>query len=84
MEEAKAAAAELKVKFKPKMSESNMGTHPIYSREYSGRPADFNRYLCLGTSRKAEHCMRIHFEWDKETQQIVVHHAGDHLPTNAS
>lgn len=82
MESAKAAAETLKITFKPKMSETGMGTHPVYNREYSGRSADFNRHLCLGTSRKAEHCMRIHFEWDEAIHKIVVHHAGNHLPTS--
>lgn len=80
MDDAMEATNAVGIEFKPSMSDTTMGNHPIYQRKYNNRPADFNRHLCMGTSRRPEHCMRIHFEWDETQNKIVIHHAGNHLP----
>lgn len=80
IDDAIAATEAIGIEFKPSMSDTTMGNHPIYQRQYNNRPADFSRHLCMGTSRRPEHCMRIHFEWDEEQNKIVIHHAGNHLP----
>lgn len=66
--------------FKPMLSEKAKGRHKIYDRKYNGRIASFDKHICLGTSRDAKNCFRIHFEYCEEQQKIVVHHAGKHLP----
>lgn len=82
MDEAKAASSAVNIEFKPSMSDTSMGRHAVYDRKYNGRDVDFNRHLCIGTSRSPDRCFRVHFEWDGVNQKIVVHHAGSHLPVS--
>ncbi|MNG11969.1 hypothetical protein D3C84_955460 [compost metagenome] len=71
------------IEFKPKMSEVTIGRY-FDDRKYKNRLADMNRHFCLGTSRDTKWALRIHFEWDKEDQLLVIHHAGRHLETSQS
>lgn len=71
---------DINAEFKPKLSDKAKGRHLVFEREYKGKLADFDRHICLGTSRDTQHCFRLHFEFDEEESVIVVHHAGDHLP----
>lgn len=71
------------IEFKPKMSEVTMGRY-FDDRKYKNRLADMNRHFCLGTARDTKWTLRIHFEWDKEDQILVIHHAGRHLETSQS
>lgn len=80
LHDATKALAEINVEFKPQISEKAKGRHNIYKRPYRNRTANFDKHLCLGTSRDAAHCYRIHFEYCSEEKKIVIHHAGKHLP----
>lgn len=71
---------DINAEFKPKLSDKAKGRHLVFEREYKGKLADFDRHICLGSSRDSQHCFRLHFEFDEEESVIVVHHAGDHLP----
>lgn len=70
---------ELGVEYKPKMSDVTKGRSAGWERRYKGRAADMDKHLAIGSSRKPEACLRIHFEYDPEDRVIVVHHAGRHL-----
>jgi hypothetical protein len=71
------------IEFKPSMSDVTMGQF-FDNRKYKQRTADMNRHFCLGNARDATRTLRIHFEWDDEDEQIVIHHAGRHLETTQS
>ena len=66
--------------FKLMLSDKTKGRHEVYKRKYNGKAASFDKHICLGTSRDAQNCFRLHFEFCVEQQKIVVHHAGKHLP----
>lgn len=66
--------------FKPMLSDKAKGRHEIYKRQYNGRTANFDKHICLGSSRDPKNCFRLHFEFCNDQRKIVVHHAGKHLP----
>ena len=51
----------------------------LYYPLYKGKKVDIGRHLGIGDSRFPERCFRVHFHFDEDNQQIVVHHAGRHL-----
>lgn len=52
-----------------------------YFRFYEGRKIDISRHIKLGRAHDPKYTLRLHFHWDDERSQIVIHHAGEHLPT---
>jgi len=52
-----------------------------YFRLYKGQRVDITRHIKLGRVYDQRHTLRLHFHWDGDDACIVVHHAGEHLPT---
>jgi hypothetical protein len=64
------------------MSDVTKGKHEqYYFRPYEGSKVDISRHIKLGRAFDPRYTMRIHFHWDERHAKIVVHHAGEHLPT---
>ena len=55
-----------------------------YARIYEGHRVDISKHIRLGTSFDQRYTLRLHFHWDPLRELIVVHHAGQHMPTLAS
>jgi hypothetical protein len=72
------------ITFAAGMSETTQGRFDIYRREYAGVKVDIGRHFRIGTSFDPTRTIRVHFHWDEAEQTIVIHHAGEHLPTRAS
>jgi hypothetical protein len=69
------------ITFAQGMSDVTMGKYGP-NLKYKNRAADLNRHFRLGTARDKTRTMRIHFEWDADDNRLVIHHAGEHLPTS--
>lgn len=82
LKEAIAAGLRHHIDFKGDTAETTKGKHATYQRQYNGKTISIGKHLGLGTSRSPERCFRLHFHWDRENQQLVIHHAGRHLPTS--
>jgi hypothetical protein len=52
-----------------------------YYVQYEGQRIDISRHIKLGRAFDPRFTLRLHFHWDAECAKIVVHHAGEHLPT---
>ncbi len=52
-----------------------------YFVKYAGQRSFLDRHLKKGTSRAKEHCFRIYFFWDDDSQQVVVGWLPSHLDT---
>lgn len=52
-----------------------------YVVQYDGERVDISRHIKLGRAFDPRYTLRLHFHWDVERARIVVHHAGEHLPT---
>lgn len=52
-----------------------------YFRQYEGQRVDISRHIKLGRNYDQRYTLRLYFHWDVERSKIVVHHAGEHLPT---
>jgi hypothetical protein len=67
------------------MSEISKGLSgkPYYAN-YQGQRVDLSRHIKLGRTFDPRYTLRLHFHWDAERSMIVVHHAGQHLPTWAN
>ena len=52
-----------------------------YMRLYDGQKVDISRHIKLGRAFDQRYTLRLHFHWDAKAARIVVHHAGEHLPT---
>lgn len=64
------------------MSEITKGKNDqAYSAQYEGKRVDISRHIKLGRAFDPRYTLRLHFHWDDERAKIVVHHAGEHLPT---
>jgi hypothetical protein len=64
------------------MSDVTKGKHEQhYFRPYEGEKVDISRHIKLGRAFDPRYTMRVHFHWDELQAKIVVHHAGEHLPT---
>ncbi|CAD6531866.1 hypothetical protein LMG27952_02630 [Paraburkholderia hiiakae] len=64
------------------MSDVTKGKHEQhYFRFYEGEKIDISRHIRLGRAFDPRYTMRVHFHWDALRGKIVVHHAGEHLPT---
>lgn len=64
------------------MSEVTKGKfEQYYFRQYGGQRIDISRHIKLGRNYDQRYTLRLHFHWDAERAKIVVHHAGEHLPT---
>jgi hypothetical protein len=55
-----------------------------YFRQYEGQRVDISRHIKLGRAFDQRYTLRLYFHWDAEHAKIVVHHAGEHLPTLTS
>lgn len=53
----------------------------VYVALYEGQRVDVSRHIKLGRAFDPRYTLRLHFHWDAERAKIVVHHAGEHLPT---
>jgi hypothetical protein len=56
-----------------------VGSFEGYRRQYNGRTWELGRHLCIGNSRDPQRCFRVYFDWDEQSKQIVIFHAGRHL-----
>lgn len=64
------------------MSEITKGKHEQhYFRLYEGEKVDISRHIRLGRAFDPRYTLRLHFHWDALRAKVVVHHAGEHLPT---
>ena len=54
-----------------------------YTRLYDGQKVDISRHIKLGRTHDPRHTLRLHFHWDARAAKIVIHHAGEHLPTGS-
>lgn len=64
------------------MSEVTKGKYEQhYFRQYEGQRVDISRHIKLGRYHDQRYTLRLYFHWDAERAMIVVHHAGEHLPT---
>lgn len=64
------------------MSEITKGKHEQhYFRLYEGEKVDISRHIKLGRAFDPRYTLRLHFHWDALRAKVVVHHAGEHLPT---
>jgi hypothetical protein len=70
------------IRFSGDTSPTTQGQFSDYQRTYKNRPVNIGKHLGIGTSRDPRRCFRLHFHWDDEDKQLVVHHAGRHLPTS--
>lgn len=52
-----------------------------YFRLYEGQRVDISRHVKLGRNHDQRYTLRLYFHWDADGSKIVVHHAGEHLPT---
>lgn len=75
---------QIQVEFAGAISETTQGRFAAYDRQYKGQRVNIGRHLKLGSRRDPSTTLRIHFHWDDEDQRIVIHHAGEHLPTSFS
>jgi hypothetical protein len=67
------------------MSDITKGKHEQdYFRHYNGQRVDISRHIKLGRVYDPRYTLRLYFHWDAENAKIVVHHAGEHLPTRTS
>jgi hypothetical protein len=67
------------------MSDITKGQHEQdYFRQYEGQRVDISRHIKLGRVYDPRYTLRLYFHWDAERAKIVVHHAGQHLPTRTS
>ena len=67
------------------MSDVTKGkTGQSYTRSYDGQKVDISRHIKLGRVYDPRYTLRLHFHWDAIRAKIVVHHAGQHLPTLSS
>ena len=82
LEEAITAGRRHHIEFKGETAVTTMGRHATYQRLYDGKTISIGKHLGLGNSRNPERCFRLHFHWDSERKQLVIHHAGRHLPTS--
>ena len=55
-----------------------------YLAQYEGQRVDISKHIKLGRAFDPRYTLRLHFHWDAERAKIVVHHAGEHLPTLSS
>ncbi|TPQ32040.1 DISARM anti-phage system protein DrmE domain-containing protein [Cupriavidus pinatubonensis] len=64
------------------MSEVTKGKYEQhYFRVYEGERVDISRHIKLGRAFDPRYTLRLHFHWDALRAKVVVHHAGEHLPT---
>lgn len=64
------------------MSDITKGkTDQAYIALYEGQRVDISKHIKLGRAFDPRYTLRLHFHWDAERAKIVVHHAGEHLPT---
>lgn len=64
------------------MSDMTKGMYETdYMRVHDGLKVDISRHIKLGRIFDPRYTLRLHFHWDAKASKIVVHHAGEHLPT---
>lgn len=65
-----------------RMSDVTKGkSDQAYFALYEGQRVDISKHIKLGRAFDPRYTLRLHFHWDAERAKIVVHHAGEHLPT---
>lgn len=82
LKEVEAMLASIPASYAGGMSEITKGKHDQhYFRIYEGEKVDISRHIKLGRAFDPRYTLRLHFHWDERRAKIVVHHAGEHLPT---
>lgn len=77
------SAKQLQIRFSGDSSNKTKGVYKsTYQRVYQGKLVDIGKHIGIGNSWDPKRCFRVHFHWDPKQKQIVIHHAGEHLPTN--
>jgi len=71
------------ITYAPGMADTTQGRFAVYNRLYGGVRVDIGKHFRMGTSFDPTRTIRIHYHWDEAEKQIIIHHAGEHLPTNA-
>lgn len=82
LKEVEAMLAAIPASYAGGMSEITKGKHEQhYFRIYDGEKVDISRHIKLGRAFDPRYTLRLHFHWDALRAKVVVHHAGEHLPT---
>jgi hypothetical protein len=84
LQETLMAFKEAGIDFAGGTARTTQGRSHCYDRRYKGRRVDIGAHLKLGNARDPTLTMRIHFHWDDDDRQLVIHHAGAHLPVQSS
>ena len=63
----------------PNTSETTLGKFDGYEAIHNRRIFAGRKHLKVGCSRDPQRCFRLYFDWDDQTQKIIVTHAGAHL-----
>ena len=82
LEEVLAAGEKQHIRFSGDTAQTTQGQFTEYQRTYKNRPVNIGKHLGIGNSRDPRRCIRLHFHWDDNDRQFVIHHAGRHLPTS--
>lgn len=82
LKEVEEMLAPIPASYAPGMSDITKGKfEQEYFRFYEGKKIDISRHIKLGRAYDSKYTLRLYFHWDEERSQIVIHHAGEHLPT---
>ena len=82
LEEVLKAGEKQHIRFSGETAQTTQGQFADYQRTYKNRPVNIGKHLGIGNSRDPRRCFRLHFHWDENDCQLVIHHAGRHLPTS--
>jgi len=82
LKDVEAMLAKIPASYAGNMSDVTKGKHEQhYFRVYEGEKVDISRHIKLGRAFDPRYTLRLHFHWDALRAKVVVHHAGEHLPT---
>lgn len=82
LEEVLKAGEKQHIRFSGDTAQTTQGQFAEYQRTYKNCPVNIGKHLGIGNSRDPRRCFRLHFHWDDNDRQLVIHHAGRHLPTS--
>jgi hypothetical protein len=82
LQDVEAMLAQVPSSYAGGMSEITKGMYEShYYKTYNGQSVDISRHIKLGRFHDQRYTLRLYFHWDADSARLVVHHAGEHLPT---